>query len=567
MRGFIGGALIGLVTVAIAIVVLSLLSPASQSPDVTDGAPVSGTTSPTDGDGANADANVEAGADADLAEMAPTAPGALADQNDTLSALEEGDTTPGDKPRVGGATTGLAEPGSAPQAPDVARISDAPQNAPAPSVVPGAPQGESQPSALANPAQPMVPDVSGTGSGFGTAPLVDEGAPQIATTTDASPASQGAGPATRTPGAGTNPELSTQSAPAPVIQPAPQPGATQPLDSTASDVPQVGDAAQADPQTDPQNQPQNQPQTGPQSGAAPVPDLDQAAPKEPNPPAPVNETTGPQIAALPQAGAGASAERPRIGKKVVPLTERDNATQPAAQAAEPAPVAQTGPAIEVFAEPFENPEDRPMMAIVLIDDDQALGVEALADFPYPLTFAVDPSAPDATAKMARHRAAGFEVVALVDLPAVATAQDAEVSLSVWLNTLPQVVGLIEGTKTGIQGNRALSDQVTAIAASTGLGLIMQSKGLNTAQKLAARDGVPSAVVFRDFDGAGQSAKVIRRFLDQAAFRAGQQGGVVMMGRVRPDTISALLVWGLQDRASRLALVPVSAVLGRKATAR
>ncbi len=34
----------------------------------------------------------------------------------------------------------------------------------------------------------------------------------------------------------------------------------------------------------------------------------------------------------------------------------------------------------------------------------------------------------------------------------------------------------------------------------------------------------------------------------------------MLGRVRPDTVSSLLIWGLQDRASRVALVPVSAVL-------
>ena len=54
---------------------------------------------------------------------------------------------------------------------------------------------------------------------------------------------------------------------------------------------------------------------------------------------------------------------------------------------------------------------------------------------------------------------------------------------------------------------------------------------------------------------------MRRFLDQAAFRAAQEeAGVIMMGRVRPDTISALLLWGLQDRASRVALAPVSAIL-------
>jgi hypothetical protein len=44
-------------------------------------------------------------------------------------------------------------------------------------------------------------------------------------------------------------------------------------------------------------------------------------------------------------------------------------------------------------------------------------------------------------------------------------------------------------------------------------------------------------------------------------RAGQQDeGVIMLGRVRPDTISALLLWGLQDRAASVALAPVSAVL-------
>jgi uncharacterized protein len=33
--------------------------------------------------------------------------------------------------------------------------------------------------------------------------------------------------------------------------------------------------------------------------------------------------------------------------------------------------------------------------------------------------------------------------------------------------------------------------------------------------------------------------------------------------LRPDTISALLLWGLQDRASKVTLAPVSAVLLRQ----
>ncbi|TDK51948.1 divergent polysaccharide deacetylase family protein, partial [Antarcticimicrobium luteum] len=257
--------------------------------------------------------------------------------------------------------------------------------------------------------------------------------------------------------------------------------------------------------------------------------------------------------ALPQAGAAdeTAPPRPGIGTPVAPLTDRD-------EKAAPAPAGP--PPIERFAVPFDNPGEQPLMSILLIDGQQSIGAEALAEFPYPLTFAVDPAAPDAAAKMARHRAAGFEVVMLADLPAAATPQDAEVALSVWRKAVPEAVAVLEGTGPGIQGNRALSDQVTAIVQDAGLGLITQSNGLNTVQKLAARAGVPSAVVFRDFDGAGQSPAVMRRFLDQAAFRAGQEGAVIMLGRVQPDTISALLLWGLQDRAQRVALAPVSAVL-------
>ncbi|MEP5154176.1 divergent polysaccharide deacetylase family protein, partial [Planktotalea sp.] len=116
----------------------------------------------------------------------------------------------------------------------------------------------------------------------------------------------------------------------------------------------------------------------------------------------------------------------------------------------------------------------------------------------------------------------------------------------------------------LQGSRELTDQITKIVQESGHGLVLQANGLNTAQKLASREGVPAATIFRDFDGKDQKAGVIRRFLDQAAFKAGQEGGVIMLGRLRAETISALLIWGLADRASRVALVPVSAVLQQDA---
>lgn len=263
----------------------------------------------------------------------------------------------------------------------------------------------------------------------------------------------------------------------------------------------------------------------------------------------------PRIAALPQIG-GDQVGAAIAGTRVVPLTERDDAPTSSGDA-EPI---DPGKPIEAFAATFENPEAKPLMSIILIDDEGAFGAEALQDFPYPVSFAVSPSDPDAVAKMARHRSAGFEVLALADLPQAASAQDAEVSLAVWLDTLPETVGILEGVDTGIQGNRKLADQVAAIAGGTGRGLITQDNGLNTVQKLAARNGVPSGVIFRDIDGARQDPKIMRRFLDQAAFRAGQEGTVVMLGRVRPETISALLLWGLEDRGSRVAMAPISAVM-------
>jgi len=177
MRGFFGGLVIGLITLVIAIVALSLLSPASQHPNVSDGAPQSGSAAdPTPDAGVSG-----AGADADLVEMAPVAPGQQDGQGDDLSSLEQADTQPGDKPSVGGATTGLVDPGTTPQAPEVAVNDDVAVVPTVPAEAPSSPQGDTQPEALANPEQPVVPNVSQTGSGFGSGDGTDETAPEVAT--------------------------------------------------------------------------------------------------------------------------------------------------------------------------------------------------------------------------------------------------------------------------------------------------------------------------------------------------------------------------------------------------
>jgi hypothetical protein len=214
-----------------------------------------------------------------------------------------------------------------------------------------------------------------------------------------------------------------------------------------------------------------------------------------------------------------------------------------------------------FAAPVEVAADLPRMAIVLIDDGSGpLGPDALDSFPFPVTFALDPAQAGATDRMQGYRDQGFEVMALAGVPDGAQPTDVEVTLESVLASLPQAVAVLENPSQGLQGSRAISDQVTAVLRGSGHGLVLQPKGLNTATALAAREGVPAASVFKDFDGEGQDPRAIRRFLDGAAFRARQDGAVIVMGRLKADTLSALLLWGLQDRANQIALVPVSLVL-------
>ncbi|CUJ94354.1 Divergent polysaccharide deacetylase [Ruegeria denitrificans] len=477
MGGFVGGMIVGTITVLVLGAMLSLNMPLASQPNVAVSAPQPSAAEVPD---TVADAT-DAGGDSDVLELPPTTPEAVDDQSDTLSELLDVEIEPEAQPEVT-ENAPQADAPSVAQSVPVAVTTEAPI---APQTLP-VPQG--------SPNSEATPQVSLE---------VPEPQPQ--------------------PSIDPNPEVAE-------AQPTPEPKVDD--IQVQPEISAVSDPEEENPFTD--------------SPIAVEGDEDTA---------PRNL---PRIASVPQIGGTDTAvSGPLVGKRVVPLTERDDVIEVSTTGPE---IAAPGMPIEAYAAKFENPESKPLMSIILIDDEGAYGAEALRDFPYPLSFAVSPSDPEAVEKMARHREAGFEVLAMADLHEAASAQDAEVSLAVWLDTLPETVGILEGVDSGIQGNRKLADQVAAIAADTGRGLITQDNGLNTVQKLAARNGVPSGVIFRDIDGARQDPQIMRRFLDQAAFRAGQEGTVVMLGRLRPDTISALLLWGLEDRGSRVAMAPISAVM-------
>ncbi|KNG92975.1 divergent polysaccharide deacetylase family protein [Pseudaestuariivita atlantica] len=275
------------------------------------------------------------------------------------------------------------------------------------------------------------------------------------------------------------------------------------------------------------------------------------------------DAPAPQVTALVPSTTDEAGDRPRVGQPARTLVPASTPRLPSvtAEGGEAAAGEDDQRPVVLFAEPIEVAADRPRMAIVLIDDGSGpIGAEVLDGFPYPVTVAVDPTSEVAQARAADYRALGLEVMALAEVPQGAQPQDVEVTLAALLSAVPEAVGILEAREGSLQGSSAVSDQVAAILGQTGHGLVLFSKGLNAGATLAAKAGVPAATVFRDFDGNGQDPKVMRRFLDQAAFKARQENGVVMVGRLRPDTISALLLWGLQDRAAQVGLVPVSMVL-------
>ncbi|AZV78152.1 divergent polysaccharide deacetylase family protein [Parasedimentitalea marina] len=543
MRGFLGGVSIGAVVAVGGAAMLSLSAPLPKVVDVTAQTP-SETSEPTDETGLPIETP---GPDADLVEMAPIAPSG--ESGAELSGLQGLDTEPGSRPVVGADETALSDPDEPSVggglSPEVATQTDSPVVPVDALPVPSVPSPEAEIVVSSDPAQPGQP------GGEPQLPELDPDttAPEIiasiAETLDGPAAGDRGADIVTNPGTEDAPVAPENPESAPVTVPAVSvdvPTMLAPDTGTmpVSQLPTVVDSPAE------QFVPGESRDAGGNSAEAQEDSLDQP---------------GEQIAALPTTtNARDASGGPTIGTPVVPLTERNSEGS-----GNPSSESQVVSPFESFAEPFTNPEGRPLMAIVLIDDTQSIGAEALVGFPYPLSFAIDPQDPKATEKMAARRAAGFEVLVLTDLPREAAPQDAETSLAVWFDTLPESIGVLEGTGTGFQGNRPLADQVSAVVAASGRGLLTQNHGLNTVQKLALRDGVPASVVFRDFDGAGQNPKAIRRFLDQAAFRAGQEGAVIMLGRVRPDTISALLLWGLQDRASRVALSPASAVLSYQIT--
>lgn len=289
-----------------------------------------------------------------------------------------------------------------------------------------------------------------------------------------------------------------------------------------------------------------------------APEAPAAAPETETGAAPSGAEAAPeQVPAEPESPAASAAPQGQMPQSTVPVRRAETSAAPSSALV---PEASALPALERFAADFET-DGRPGLAVIIIDTSpQTPGPALLSQLDLPVSVALRASDPDAGARAAQYRAAGVELLLLSDLPAGAEASDAATALEAALASMPEAIALLDAGQGGLGRDPAIISTSLARLGEEGMAFVSLAGGLNTAQRRAEREGIPALELYRDLDGDGQSAAVIRRFLDQAAFRARQQGEVAVLLRLRPESLSALELWKAASRAQEVQIVPLSAVL-------
>ncbi len=270
------------------------------------------------------------------------------------------------------------------------------------------------------------------------------------------------------------------------------------------------------------------------------------------------------IPGLPRSVPGVKVNRlPSIGTKTTSETLPADAPALPAVAAPAAPDKPVG-ALTRFAARFDNPDAKPVLAILLLDigvEAGGLDANALAALPFAATIALDPERKDVSQAAAAYRAAGSEVAILAgDQPLGATPADMEVAYQSYTQTLPEAVALI-GTPTGdLQRNRLTAQHVVQLLGRDGRGFMTYTQGLNPGRQEAEKAGVPHASIDKLFGQAEDNSGTLGRELDRAAFDAGQRGARVIALPTTPEAITGLMAWAASPAAQAVVIAPVSAVM-------
>ena len=244
------------------------------------------------------------------------------------------------------------------------------------------------------------------------------------------------------------------------------------------------------------------------------------------------------------------------------LDQDEPATDGSGEGAEGAVVSEVpATALEAYASRIENPNNLPIVGVLLVDDGtMENGPLAVFESGFKSTIAIDALREDATLWAEAYREAGMEVAMQVPLPIGVQPSDVEVAYAAAMEILPEAAFLFSSGEGVLRNDRKAAQQVMSILATDGHGFVTLERGLGSLVREAERNAVPVAQIWRQLDGNGESADIMSRTLDRAAFTARQSGNVVVVGRLQPLTLEVLSVWGLKAEREGVLLAPVSALL-------
>ena len=241
----------------------------------------------------------------------------------------------------------------------------------------------------------------------------------------------------------------------------------------------------------------------------------------------------------------------------------DEATEtgPADEVNEQSQIAPVGPAIDAFAVPPVPTDNQPLMAVVLVDNgNMRLDPDILGSLPFTVTIAVPAKNDVHNALMRYYRDEGFEVALLIDLPEGSNATEVTEILDKAISTVSEATTILERTPGTLQNSREISTALADRLALSGHGLVLYDTGVNPALERAKSVAVPVKTIYRNLDQDNGNERAMRRFLDGAAFRAQQEGSVIITASPSPSVISALTFWSLQERSSSVIKTSLSQAL-------
>lgn len=241
----------------------------------------------------------------------------------------------------------------------------------------------------------------------------------------------------------------------------------------------------------------------------------------------------------------------------------DEATEtgPADEVNEQSQIAPVGPAIDAFAVPPVPTDNQPLMAVVLVDNgNMRLDPDILGSLPFTVTIAVPAKNDVHNALMRYYRDEGFEVALLIDLPEGSNATEVTEILDKAISTVSEATTILERTPGTLQNSREITTALADRLALSGHGLVLYDTGVNPALERAKSVAVPVKTIYRNLDQDNGNERAMRRFLDGAAFRAQQEGSVIITASPSPSVISALTFWSLQERSSSVIKTSLSQAL-------